>query len=54
MPAQDDEQQRFLLSLHRRAAARQIDRRAFLRLAMAGGIEAAFAEAIGGSRNGHR
>src|SRR5262245_12488908 len=41
----DDEQQQLLASLHRRTAAGQIDRRAFLHLAAAIGIESALAVA---------
>jgi choline dehydrogenase len=42
----DDDRQRFLASLQRRAAAGQIDRRGFLHLATAIGIETGFAVAL--------
>jgi choline dehydrogenase len=42
----DDERRRLLVSLQRRAAAGQIDRRGFLRLAAAVGIEPALATAL--------
>src|ERR1700752_3631532 len=42
----DDEQQDFLANLQRRAAAGQIDRRGFLHLATAIGIETGFAAAL--------
>jgi GMC oxidoreductase len=43
---QDDVQHNFLASLHRRAAAGQVDRRGFLRLAAAIGIEQTFAATL--------
>jgi choline dehydrogenase len=42
----DDEQQRLLASLHRRAAMGQIDRRGFLQLAAALGVEPALSAAL--------
>ena len=42
----DDEQQRLLAAPQRRAAAGQIDRRGFLQLAAAIGIESAFGMAL--------
>ena len=42
----DDGQQRLLASLQKRAVAGQIDRRGFLELAAASGIEWAFAAAM--------
>src|SRR6516225_7041021 len=45
MSGQADEQQRLLASLHRRVAAGQIDRRTFLHLATAIGIESTCAAA---------
>src|SRR5262245_60703760 len=41
-----DSQQRLLASLQRRAAVRQIDRRGFLRLAAAIGVQSSFAEVL--------
>jgi choline dehydrogenase len=43
----DDEQQRLVAGLQRRVAALQVDRRGFIQLAAAVGIEPAFAVALG-------